>query len=653
MSNNSQWTETRRECLRAFCDTLFPTLPEAPDPTGFWRRSASDIGVHLAFTDAIDNSFTAAAQAGVFRLLDAFAGMGFAGSPLAARESLLHAMIDSSPAAAIGITRLIRMVLGLCYVLPDRNGRNPNWEAIGYPGPALEKRVVAPRAIQPFVVDSDEARLDADVCIVGSGAGGGVIAGELARRGLSVIVLEAGGYYDTVDFNQLELWSLRNLYWRGGYQTTQEDSVHLMAASTLGGGTQINWENCLLTPDWVRGEWERDYGLDGLAGSEYESQLNAVMRRLQVNANCSDFNGPHLRFEAGTRRLGYHLVRAMRNIDPAKYDPDTAGFHGYGDITGSRQSTVNTYLTDAQAAGARILVRTRATRITSEAGRATGVEAVCMRSDGRRTRLSVRAPTVVSACGALETPALLLRSGLGGASVGSYLRLHPCIGITAHFPEAQASWWGPPQAAVCDEFLRAYQDYGFVIEGNHQGLSLTAASTPWRSGREHKALMAESSKLATLIAIVRDHGWGKVTLDAESQAQISYRVDDPIDVESITRGLLEVAKVHEAAGADGMRAAGRLTMHEWSRGEDLSAWVSKIEIAHENPNRISLFSAHQMGTARMGRDVATSVAQPSGELHETRGVWIGDTSAFPTACGVNPMITCMALATRTASRIKP
>lgn len=611
------------------------------------------MGVHVAFAQSIDNTFTAAGQTGVFRLLDALAALGFLSAPLAAREALLLSMLDSSPEAALGIGRLMRLVLGMCYVLTDRTGRNPNWEAIGYPGPSLDKRVVGPRAITPYVVDSDDVTLDADVCIVGSGAGGGVIAGELARRGLSVIVLEAGGYYDTSDFTQLELWSLRNMYWRGGYTSTLEDSVHVIAASTLGGGTQINWENCLLTPEWVRGEWEREHGLDGLAGGEFESQLQSVIRRLQVNANCSDYNGPHLRFEAGARRLGYHLFRAMRNIDPAKYDPDTAGFHGYGDITGSRQSTVNTYLSDAQACGARILVRTRAERITTEAGRATGVEAVSVRSDGRRARLTVRAPTVVSACGALETPALLLRSGLGGASVGSYLRLHPCIGITARYPEVQSSWWGPPQAAVCDEFSRVHHDYGFVIEGNHQGVSLTAASVPWRSGRGHKALMADSSHFATLIAIVRDHGWGKVSLDSDGQASISYRVDDSIDIDSIARSILEVAKVHEAAGADTMRATARLTTHEWSRGEAVTAWASKIEVAHDQVDRITLFSAHQMGTARMGRDAATSVAGPTGELHDTRGVWIGDTSAFPSASGVNPMITCMGLAVRTASRIKP
>jgi choline dehydrogenase-like flavoprotein len=653
MSNISHWTETRRECLRAFCDTLFPSLSIAPDPNGFWKRSASDLGVHLALADAVENTFTPAGRTGVFRLLDVLAGINFCAADLSVREHLLNSMLQSSPAAAVGIGRLMKLVLSLCYVLPGVNGRNPNWDAIGYPGPSLAKQVVAPPPIQPLQIDADDTTLDADVCVVGSGAGGGVIAGELAQRGLSVIVLEAGGYYETGDFNQLEMWSHRNLYWRGGYNSTADEGINLLAGATLGGGTQINWENCLATPEWVRSEWQREHGLDGLAGAEFESHLNAVMHRLKVNAECSDYNGPHLRFEAGARRLGYHFMKAMRNVDPAKYDADSAGFHGYGDVTGSRQSTVNTYLSDAQAHGARILVRTRALRITSELGRATGVEAVCMRHDGRPARVVVRAPTVVSACGALETPGLLLRSGIGGPAAGSYLRLHPCIGLTGRYGEQQASWWGPPQAAVCDEFARLQHDYGFLIEGTHHGLGLTAAAVPWRSGQEHKAQMEDSSHFASLISIVRDHGCGQIGLDDEGEIQVAYRADDPIDLASLRRSVVELAKVHEAAGAEVIRAVGRLRAHEWTRGTELAAWLTDVEIGPDQPNRVALFSAHQMGSARMGRDPATSVAKPTGELHDVHGVWIGDTSAFPSAPGVNPMITCMALAMRTASRIKP
>ncbi|HKP56044.1 MAG TPA: GMC family oxidoreductase [Polyangiales bacterium] len=650
MSNSSPWNETRRDCLRSLCDTLFPALNVESDPHGLWRRAASDQGVHLALLDVLENHVPPVQRAGTLQLLDALSAMGFTGAQQDAREKMLMAVYNGSPQTRIGVGGLMRMILALCYCMPDLQGRNANWPAISYPGP-LRAASPTDKPIRPLSIEDDEVLLDADVCVVGSGAGGGVIAGELARRGKNVVVLEAGGYYNESDFNHLELWSHRNLYWRGGYNPTVDDTVRVIAGSALGGGTLVNWENCLRPPEWVRAEWEREHGLDGLSSPEFTAHIDGVWQRLQVNDACSDLNGPHLRFEAGARRLGYNFVRTFRNVDPRKYDADTAGYHGYGDLTGSRQSTLNTYLQDAYALGARILVRTRAERITHSAGRATGVEAVVLRADGRRAKLTVRAPTVVAACGALETPALLLRSGIGGPAAGQYLRLHPCIGVTARYAEDQAAWWGPPQAAVCDQFARLESDYGFLIEGTHHSLATLAAAQPWRSGREHKQRMSESNRLATLIAIIRDRGHGRVTLGPDGNGMFTYPVDDALDQAHLLRGSYELARIHEAAGADEIRAAGRIEALEWQRGKDLEVWLRELQVAPKVPNAQSLFSAHQMGSARMGRDPNTSCANPDGELHDTHGVWIGDTSAFPTAPGVNPMISCMSLASRTASRI--
>ncbi|HKU42620.1 MAG TPA: GMC family oxidoreductase [Polyangiales bacterium] len=620
------------------------------DPHGFWGRSASQQGVHLALLDVLENYVPPAQRNGTLLMLDGMAQYGFVTASAAERERMLLAMHDSSPAARLAVGGLIRVVLALCYCMPDAQGRNANWAALGYPGP-LRAAPNVPKPIQPLEIRADEMTLDTEVCVVGSGAGGGVIAGELARRGRDVVVLEAGGYFNEADFTHLELWSHRNMYWRGGYNPTIDDNVRMIAGSALGGGTLINWENCLRPPDWVRDEWEREHGLDGLASPEFTAHIDGVWQRLLVNDACSDLNGPHLRFEAGARRLGYSFARTFRNVDPSKYDAETAGFHGYGDITGSRQSTLNTYLQDAHALGARIVVRARGQRILTDAGRACGVEAICTRADGRLAKLTVRAKTVVVACGALETPALLLRSGMGGPVAGQYLRLHPCVALTARYGEDQAAWWGPPQAAVCDEFARLRGDHGFLIEGTHFSLATSAAATPWHSGADHKLRMLETNRQATLIAIVRDRGWGRVTVAADGSSLHSYPVDDPLDLEHMRRGLVEIGRIHEAAGAEEIRGSGRLETTIWQRGQDLESWLQQLQVSPRDANAQGIFSAHQMGSARMGKDPNHSVANPDGELHDVKGVWIGDTSAFPTAPGVNPMITCMSLASRTASRI--
>src|SRR5262249_33760438 len=139
---------------------------------------------------------------------------------------------------------------------------------------------------------------------------------------------------------------------------------------------------------------------------EYDRHLDEILERLKANDRCSELNGQHQRLEEGAEKLGYHFKRVFRNVDPAKHDVETSGYHGYGDMTGSRQSTVNAFLEEAQALGTRIVVRARAERIVTKGGRAAGVEAVAVGVDGHMRRISVRAPTVVAACGALETPAL-------------------------------------------------------------------------------------------------------------------------------------------------------------------------------------------------------------------------------------------------------
>jgi choline dehydrogenase-like flavoprotein len=642
------WTPARRTTARSFCDTIFGSVAAESDEHGFWRCKASDFGVDLAFANALGTAVPEPFRSALIGLIDALGGMGFNDKALEQREAMVRAVAASSPYASAGVTLLTQIVLGLAYGLPDAHGRNPTWPALGYPGP-LRAPAAVDKPLRPLVIDRDQT-LDADVCVIGSGAGGGVIAGELARRGRSVLVIEAGGYFNEADFNQLEMWAYQNLYWRGGYIPTADGNVSLIAAATLGGGTQVNWENCVRTPAWVRRDWAQR-GLDGLDGPAFDRAIDGVLERIGANDHCSELNGPHLRLEAGARALGYRFRRIHRNVDPRRHDPETAGYHGFGDVSGARQSTVNTYLADAQTRGTRIVVRARAERIIVEAGRATGVEVTATGPDGAAHRLRVRAPQVVAACGALETPALLLRSALGGPAAGDYLHLHPVVFASGVYAEPQRAWWGPPQAGLIDEFLQLDDDHGFLLECPHHAMMVTAPALPWRSARDHKSTMALGPRTATFIAIPRDRGHGRVTIDASGGAVPSYAVREPRDIALLHRAMHEMLRLHEAAGAEQQLVSIGSELLRWYRGDDLDAFARRIQAAPLAAGGQPMFSAHQMGSARMGRDPSDSVAQPTGELHDVHGVWIGDTSAFPTAVGVNPMITCMALAVRTAEHI--
>ncbi len=643
-------SDDRREVIRAICDTVCPALERADDPDGFWARSGSDVGAPEALAELLAG-MPAQQRQGLEQLLDGLARMGFLGASRRSREQLLRNLATLGPEAVAGGQALTQLGLFFSYGLPDpETGRNAFWDTFGYPGPSGAPQG-GPRAVTPLVPEGEEAMYEADAVIVGTGAGGGVIAAGLAQAGRRVLLLEMGGLFDESDFNQYELWAYQNLYWRGGPNPTADMNVSLYAGSSFGGGTTINWTNCLRTKPWVREQWAREHGLEGLDTAEFDRHLDAVWARLGVNDRCSDLNGTQTSMKEGAESLGWSFKTVTRNIDESRYTPDTAGYIGFGDQTGAKQSTAKTYLADAIANGADVIVRCFAERVLVEGGRAAGVEAVYSDAEtGRSARVTVRAPRVVVACGALESPALLLRSGIGGPAVGENLRLHPCTATTGSYLDDQRAWWGAPHAGLVDEFANLGDGHGFLIEATQYAPGTAASATPFAGGETHKGLMERMRHGATFIGLVRDHGGGRVTIDADGQAVPWYSLDDPVDVANTHRALAAQVRLHVAAGAREI-AALAAGLPQWRVGDDVDRYLERLERVPLRAGGFKLFAAHQMGTCRMGGDPRTSVAGPWGELHDTAGVWIGDASAFPTSSGTNPMITIMALAHRTGEAI--
>ena len=630
-------TDRQRATLGCVCDTFLPAIGRADDQLGFWARAGSDAGIPAAM-EFVFGELPAEQLDGLRAFLDLLDDIDLASAPPERREQMLSELGDFNPTKP-GFHALRSLSTLLFYALPDESGGNPTWPTLGYPGPP-DIPPAEPSNLRILKPD-EHGTIAADVCVVGSGAGGSVVAAELAMRGLNVVVLEAGAHYQESAFTGLELVAYRQLYLRGGPFATDDGQVVLLAGSVLGGGTRVNYTNCLRPPASVREEWERN-GLAGLSSQEFDDHLDRVLERIGATDELSDLNGPHQRLKEGCDALGYSFKTAARNADRASYDPASAGFMGFGDRSGSKLDATRTWLVDACNHGARLFPCTRAERILIENGRAVGVSAA--------NGVVVRAPVVVVACGALESPALLARSQIGGPACGAHLRLHPAGVILGVFDEPQDGWWGAPQAGLCDQFSDRAGGGGFVIECPHVSTGAAALSIPWRSGRQHKERVSQLSRVAALSSLVRDQGSGSVELDSSGSVVVRYPLDDPRDVRSFRDGLAEMARILCAAGAREILAQDR-NASVWKHGEDLDGFLAQLESASLAPLDYPMFSGHQMGTCSMGSDPATSVADPRGELHDTPGVWIADASAFPSSCAVNPMVTIMALARRTAQAI--
>ncbi len=371
-----------------------------------------------------------------------------------------------------------------------------------------------------------------------------------------------------------------------------------------------------------------------------------------VNDECSEYNKPTQAMQRAAERLGWSFARVNRNWDPAKHDPAMAGYMGFGDASGAKQSADRTWLLDAVEHGAQIMTGAFVERVLVEHGRAAGVEALWSDrgGSGASARVTVRAPQVVVAAGSLESPAVLLRSGIGGAAAGEYLRLHPCTATLGDYGEDMQSWWGAPHSGLINEFADTGDGYGFLIEGVQYTTGLGASALPWTTGAEHKAALADFRDAGTFIGLVRDHGHGKVTLDQNGMAVPWYAMTDPLDLRNTAHAIEVQIRAHVAAGARRVWLLAQ-GMPTWRAGEDLDAFIAGAQRVPARAGGLRMFAAHQMGSCRMGRDPQTSVAKPTGELHDTPGVWIGDASAFPTPSGTNPMITIMALSSRTAENI--
>ncbi len=652
-----------RATLQTICETFFPTLvPDAGDDPDFFAVGAAMLELPGAMEQAID--VLESGQRRQFRLLlralDHPAGLrllaGQAGhfSRLnqEQRERIMSGFATSRwPVLRTSFQGLKRLACFLAFAVSDTNGLNPLWAGIGY-CPSLN--LPASQPLLRLTTIRAPTSLDCDVCVIGSGAGGSVVAAELAAAGKSVIVLEAGSGRQGPDFDQRELVGMERLYLDRGMSASRDLGVAILAGATLGGGTTVNWQTSMPLPLAIRDEWAERSGIRHFAEDGFSRSLRSVMERLNVGEQESWVNPNNAVLRDGSQALGYRWQTIPRNARGC--DPAQCGACQFGCRIGGKQSTAVTYLHDAQQLGqAQIIANCYAERVTIARGRTTGVEGFATDpATGKRYPVRVRAPTVVVAAGGLHSPALLLRSGLDLPQLGRNLFLHPTSAVAGIYNQPIKPWHGAPQTIVSDEFANLQGTYGFRLEAVPAHPGLMALAMPWLGARDHRRRMGQMAYTAAMIVLTRDLTGGRVRLGHGGRPAISYRPGSQ-ELAHLRQGIVAAARVHFAAGAEQVQtlhASGPALCRTGAFSErQIDAFCEELGRLALGRNWSTLFSAHQMGTCRMGSDPRTAVCDERGAVFGVRGLYVADASAFPASSGVNPMITIMALAHSVAQRI--
>lgn len=644
-------TRRETEALDILCDTFVPSLAFAKDedPTLF-AMSAADLGVSARVAEALGRIEPAKAKA--FRLF-----LRLLENPLfiatlsakATRFSLLSQSVREKvlQRLAVSVVPQLRsayqgarsLVMLHTYAANGTPESAAILAAIGYE-PEINQKATAPRI--PVSTFSRDSKVECDVCVVGSGAAGSVVAAELAASGQNVIVVEAGGAWSGGEFDQHELTGMQRLFREGGLAGTRDLSMSLLAGASIGGGTTVNWQSCFRTPDDVRDEWAELSGCAFFESDVFTESLDAVWRRIGASTAESEINENNSAISRGAQSLGYRWSVIARNS--LGCDVAQCGNCMFGCRVGGKQTAATTYLVDAIRSGAQVIAPFSARKLIQSKGKVTGVEGTYTDPRGPARPLTVVASRVVLAAGALETPALLMRSGLKSLHVGQHLFLHPTVAVTGLYPSPIQAWKGAPQTIVCDEFSSMSEGYGYRIEAAPAHPGLLAVGIPWWSAREHRREMQRVGYEAPFIVLTRDSSEGIVRITKTGQSYFDYRVGKA-EKRLLAHGMAIAARIHHAAGAKRI-----VTLHterlSWDRKGigSIEQFCQDIADAPTAPNRLPLFSAHQMGTARIGTDAASAVCDPHGGVYGMSGAYVADASLFPSSSGVNPMVTIMALA---------
>jgi choline dehydrogenase-like flavoprotein len=561
----------------------------------------------------------------------------FSRQDLAAREQFLRDMDGSTVGWVQDLLLFLKVLVGVGY------GSHPAvTAAIGYEMKCEVAADAEPPSRQPLGdvrprVEGEEA----DVVVIGSGAGGAVAAAVLAEAGLDVIVLEAGPYLDRTSYPDDPLTAIESLYRDNGLTVAEgRPMIPVPIGRAVGGTTVINSGTCFRAPDHVLASWASEHGIDWATrlAPEY-AEAEEMLQVTPVDVERMGRNG-QLVME-GAAAIGASGGPIPRNAGRCVGCSSCP----LGCRLDAKRAMHVSYMPRATAAGARVRAGVEARRLIRENGRVVGARCVVARPptadrspaafDDVGAEFDVRGRAVVVAGGAIGTPELLLRNGIDGGQVGRNLHIHPAAWIGGLFGEEVRGWDGVMQSYYVDE----WHDMGLLMEATFTPLAFGAQWLPG-TGREHAERMLAYDRLGSNGVHLSDASSGRVTL-AGGSARVSYRLTRE-DGRKLTFGIARAAEIFFAAGAT--------EVYSQIRGMPVikPGGVADFEAADPHSSALRLEAFHPMGTARMSADPRAGVTDIDGGVHGTEGLYVADASLLPSSLGVNPMMTVSAMSAHVA-----
>jgi choline dehydrogenase-like flavoprotein len=499
------------------------------------------------------------------------------------------------------------------------------------------------KVMEPGTIPAKGLNLKADVVIIGSGASGAVMAYELCRAGAKVVVLEAGPYIPSTEFQEHAPTALETLYADHGNQVNTTGDLSVLQGKCIGGSTVVNAAVCFRVPDQVLEHWITEYGLENLAPEALAPYFERVERNLSIHQNAPhevNYNG-RLLIE-GAKKIGIPAEATTRNVKNCAL----SGHCISACRTDRKQSMLVTYLPWASELGATILSGTQAETFEVRNRRVNAVNAVAVDEDGAEKAVRVEAGLVVVAAGAIQTPLLFQKNALANSSgqVGLNFACHPSLAVFGEHDQDIYAWVGATITAHAGDIENPLKG-GYLLEAGMVGPVVTSTWVDGGAGSEYVEFMQRSKRFQAAVTLIHDHNVGRVFLDGDRK-RIEYDIDDR-DFEALREALRGTARIYFAAGAKRvyLPTTRRTTI------ESADAIDSAINALTNGKHKYRLTSYHPQGTMRMGADPSKSVVGPDGRCHDLDNVYVPDASLFPSSLLVNPQLTVYGMASYIADGI--